>query len=175
MKRLFPLLLSLCTNAVAAAPAVSPHVARSSSKPLKIETELIAFWDDLREHDPGFQKQFDQLTRWQQTKYGAMFDASGSRIPQVVPWWPCKSVLGISFLLNEEGTYLVVFPTGKGGEMTEELDGGVVAQFHVRYHATSKLGPPTEGSVIREELVTNTLELTFEGFRLPILQPVTSP
>ena len=67
----------------------------------------------------------------------------------------------------------MVLPVGKGGEMNEFFDVGLVAQFHVRYHAVSKLRSTAEGSDIHDELISNNLELTFDGFQKLTLKPAT--
>ncbi|HEX8312551.1 MAG TPA: hypothetical protein VF614_14610 [Chthoniobacteraceae bacterium] len=154
-------LTALCVFADASAADVPTRVTKTTQHQLHIERELLDFFDQLREQDP---KQQRQLWAAVEPLKIPERELDIVRVPTVNLWYPSRQTFGaVGGILSADSTYLLILPVGSTrGQTKESVTGSVIAEFHVAYKAQRN---PSGG------MTSNTLTMTFRGFRLARSQP----
>ena len=149
--------------AISATPFVAnagseKQITNTSSERISIERALLAFYDDLRENDHAIREEFSRFTAALRKRLGNKFDPT--RVPFIFQWFPSRQhfIAGAS-LSSSDSTYLLLLPIGTLDESSDSVAAVLAWDFHVAYTAryAEKSVPP--------RLLTNTLTITFRGFR----------
>jgi hypothetical protein len=140
---------------------VPTQVTKTSHDQLHIERELLDFFDQLREQDPKRQQQLRAVIEPLKIPERELDIV---RVPTVNLWYPSTQTLApAGGIMSADSTYLLILPVGSTRDHTEEsVTGCVIAEFHVAYKAQRK----PSGA-----MTSNTLTMTFRGFRLSRSQP----
>ena len=154
-------LIASCLCAYTWPADVPTQVTKTSREQLHIERELLDFFDQLREQDPKQQRKLRAVIAPLKIPERELDIV---RVPTVTLWYPSRSQLTATHgLVSADSTYLLILPVGSTRDHAEEsITGCVLAEFHVSYRAQRK----SSGA-----LTSNTLTMTFRGFRLSPSQP----
>ena len=154
-------LTALCVFASSSPGDVPTQVTKTSHDQLHIERELLDFFDQLREQDPNQQRKLRAVIAPLKIPERELDIV---RAPTVTLWYPSRSELATAGrIVSADSTYLLILPVGSSRDHAEEsVAGCVLADFHVSYKAQRK----SSGA-----LISNTLTMTFRGFRLSSSQP----
>jgi hypothetical protein len=128
--------------------------SKSSREELHIERELLDFFDRLRESDVEGKRLFAETLRPVGVPSKTQLDTV--RVPEVVLWYPSHQKIGPGGLQSADSTYLLMLAVGGTRESEEEVSACLIGEFHVVYESKRRDGA----------LQTNSLTITFRGFRL---------
>ena len=153
-------LIALCALPWPASGTVHREFTKTSAEELSIERGLLDFFDRLREQDAEARREFRATMAPLQIPNGRL---DSVRIPTVVLWYPSTQRFTPAGLMSADSTYLLMLPVGSTTEAEESVSACVIAEFHVVYKAKRRIqaNPPAAGT-----LISNTLTISFRGFRL---------
>jgi len=158
------ILLSISIASFAYAGNPLKTINKTSEKRINIESEVKAFYCQLTDNDPEIKNQIELLTDKTREEHGGIYHEFPLAI---VKWFPSKEQWDVSKGSEIVAHYLVIQPIGYGRSKHAGVDSVLITEFEVDYNSVTALdeNKPTK----EEKLISNTLTITFLGFRDPSL------